>query len=434
MSDYEGVLAWLYGLELAKGMDFKLERVELALESLGDPHRSYPSIHVAGTNGKGSVAAMCQAMLSAAGYRAGLYVSPHLVRFTERIRVGSEEISPDEVVDLAQQIRATATSRGIDLTFFEFVTVLAFSYFARRRVDVAVVEVGLGGRLDATNVIEPEVAVVTTIGLDHQQYLGDTVEEIAAEKGGILKAGRPAVFGRLRAAADSTLRRIAAERRCPVVALGADFGLRPEAEAFSYRGPAWHVDGLRLPLLGAHQVDNAAVAVAALEAASVRLPLPAEAVREGLARTSWPGRLEVVRVSPTIILDGAHNGDGVEALVAAVEPLVGRRRLRLLFGVMGDKDWTPMVERLAEIAADVTVTTVLPPRGEDAERLSRVFARSRPVQAVADPLEAFDRLVADSAPEDVVLVAGSLFLVGAVYPAVDRLRRGTLPAGGAEAG
>jgi len=431
VTSYDSAVAWLYGLEAAKGMDFKLERVELALASLGEPQRRYPCIHIAGTNGKGSVAAMCHAILGAGGYRAGLYISPHLVRFTERVRVGNEEIGQDEVVDLVDEIRRTATSRGIDLTFFEFVTVMAFVHFARREVDVAVLEVGLGGRLDATNVVDPIVSVITTIGLDHQQYLGDTIAEIAAEKAGILKPSRRAVIGRLRPEALRVVREIAAARRCPLWWLGPDFSLSGEPAA--YAGPNWRIDGLRVPLRGVHQRDNAAVAVAALEAAKARLPIAAEAVRRGLDATHWPGRLEIIPGEPTLILDGAHNADGVEVLVAEMRRLAAGRRVHLLYAVMRDKDWPPMAEALAEIAHDVTVASVFPPRGESPDRVAEVFARLRPTRVVADAPTAFMRVIAEASADDVVLVAGSLFLIGAVYPKVDRLRadsRETRPAAG----
>src|SRR5574337_1347627 len=204
-SAYADVLASLYRLEAARGMDFKLERVTLALKSLGDPHRRFAAIHIAGTNGKGSVAAMLHAICCAAGYRVGLYTSPHLVSFTERIRVGTEMISEEEVVTLARDIRGAATVRGIDLTFFEFVTVMAFLHFARCGIDLAIVEVGLGGRLDATNVLDPEVTVITSIGLDHQEFLGSTLASVAYEKAGIIKPGTPVVVGNVPPEADGVI-------------------------------------------------------------------------------------------------------------------------------------------------------------------------------------------------------------------------------------
>jgi dihydrofolate synthase/folylpolyglutamate synthase len=433
MKAYDEVLAWLYGLEAAKGMDFKLERVELALASLGLPHRGYPCIHIAGTNGKGSVAAMCHAVLQAAGYRTALYTSPHLVRFTERIRVGDEEIAPEQVVDLTREIRAAATSRGIDLTFFELVTVLAFLHFARQQVEAAVIEVGLGGRLDATNVVDPLVSVITTIGLDHQQYLGSTLPAIAAEKGGILKRGRPAVFGRLRPSAEAVLREMASARECRVFRLGENFDVARGDEGI-YRGWGWRLEGLRWPLQGEHQRDNAAVALAALEATATTLPMTPDEVRAGLEQTRWPGRLESVAGTPEILLDGAHNPDGIEALVREVRRVAAGRRVRLLFAVMRDKDWSAMVRDVVEVADDVTVTSVLPPRGEDPARLVAAFEAHCPTRAIADAKAAFESLVAASGSGDLVVVAGSLFLVGEVYPVLARLRPSSTLQGIAQAG
>jgi dihydrofolate synthase/folylpolyglutamate synthase len=282
MTEYRRTLEWLYALEAAKGMDFKLERVALALHRLGDPHRRFPSLHIAGTNGKGSVAAMLHAVLGAAGYRVGLYTSPHLVELTERIRVGAAEIERAEVVHLTAEIRATATARGIDLTFFEFLTVMAFLHFARGGVDAAVVEVGLGGRLDATNVVDPAVAVITTIGLDHVQWLGDTPAEIAVEKGGIIKARRPVVLGRIEGDAAAVLRRLAAERGARLIAAGSDYrsGCGP---GFEFDGLGWHLRNLGLNLRGAHKRDNGARALQAIAVAGARLHGGQAATRSGLA-------------------------------------------------------------------------------------------------------------------------------------------------------
>lgn len=423
MTSYESAIAWLYGLEAAKGMDFKLERVELALASLGNPHHRYPAIHVAGTNGKGSVSAMCHSILDAAGLRVGLYTSPHLVRFTERVRVGAEEIREDEVVALVDEIRRHATSRGIDLTFFELVTVLALLHFARREVDAAVIEVGLGGRLDATNVIDPEVSVITNIGLDHQEYLGETIELVAAEKGGILKPGRKAVLGRLRPAAESVLLAIAAERGSPVRRLGVDFSITASGST-DYASEGLRLSGLGMPLLGEYQRDNAAVAIAAIEAWGEKHPVPEAAIRSGLAATRWPGRLEWIEGTPAVVLDGAHNPDGAAALAAEMRRLAAGRRIHLVFAVMRDKDWAPMAQSLAEIACDVTVTHVFPPRGEAPDRLAAFFEKSLPVRTIADPAVAVARAIAEAGDDDIVLVAGSLFLIGAAYPTVAQMSAG----------
>jgi dihydrofolate synthase / folylpolyglutamate synthase len=419
MNSYERTLAWLYGLEAARGMDFKLERIALALERLGRPHRSYPVLHVAGTNGKGSVAAMLHSVLQRTDRRVGLYVSPHLVDFRERIRVGEEWIEVAAVVDLAEEVRRAAS--GIDLTFFEMVTVMAFLYFARSRVDIAVIEVGLGGRLDATNVVDPLASVITTIGLDHTQYLGKTIEAIAAEKGGIIKAQRPLIVGRMPQAALRTLDAIALQRGAPMYELERHYRVGG-GESLCFRGLGCELDGLRLGLAGPFQRDNAAVALAALAVIRDSLPVPEPAIRAGLTEVHWPGRFEVIKGIPDIVLDGAHNPDGIDALRKAMEKRYGGRRVHLLFAVMADKDWPAMVERLAPLCSSAVVTEVLPPRGQAGALVAATFRRWCPAVAEPDIGKAWSLVRSGGTGEETILVAGSLFLVGAVK---SLLRAGT---------
>jgi dihydrofolate synthase/folylpolyglutamate synthase len=414
-TEYASVLEWLQGLEAARGMDFKLERVALALERLGNPHRCYATIHVAGTNGKGSVAAMLHAMFSSGGYRVGLYTSPHLVSFAERIRIGDESIAPGEVVELVREVRAVATERGIDLTFFEFVTVAAFLHFARRGVMLAVVEVGLGGRLDATNVVEPDVAVITTIGMDHEEYLGDSIEAVAREKGGIIKRRRPVVIGRVPAAAAAVLRDLATRASAPARWLDIDFWVEG-TDPFCFQSGASRLSEVHLSLRGAYQRDNAAVALAAADLLRARFPLDDAAIRHALATVRWPGRLEVAATAPLVLLDGAHNVDGTAALVRELPAVVADRPLHLLFAVMRDKRWRPMVDAVGPHVASAVVTTVLPPRGESPEALAAAFRPYCPVQMAYEPEQGLDLLLRSVGPDAAILVTGSLFLIGAVHP------------------
>jgi dihydrofolate synthase/folylpolyglutamate synthase len=413
--EYADVLASLYSLEAAKGMDFKLERIERALANLGEPQERYATVHIAGTNGKGSVAAMLHAIFAAAGHAVGLYTSPHLVRFTERIRVGSREIQPVEVVDLYHEVHSAATARGIGLTFFEFVTVMAFLYFARQRVRLAVIETGLGGRLDATNVIDPEVAVITSIGLDHQEFLGDTFESVAHEKAGIIKPGRLLVVGKMPPEAAAVVERTAAERRAPAIWAGRNFRLSNDGSAAVFSGEDCEIDGLTIGLRGHHQRENAALALATAVALAPRFELPEAAMRAGLAQVRWPCRLEIVATQPLVVLDGAHNADGVDALCRELPSIANGRPIHLVFSVMRDKQWLPMVERLASIAASVTLTTVLPRRAEATGRLLPHFARRCPVEVVDKPQAALERARQRAGQNGAVVVTGSLFLVGALY-------------------
>lgn len=412
MTDYQRTLDWLFALESAKGMDFKLERVALALRRLGNPHHRFPSMHVAGTNGKGSVAAMLEAMLRAGGHRVGLYTSPHLVEVTERIQVGGLPIRSEPFAALADEVRAISTAHGIDLTFFEFLTVMALQHFAASGVDVAVLEVGLGGRLDATNVVDPLVAVITTIGLDHTAWLGDTLGAIAAEKGGIIKAGRPVVLGRIDGEAAAVLQRIASARGASVIAAGRDYRIRGAGDCLDFEGLGHTLHGVRLALRGAHQRENAGTAIAALLTASGALSVPEAALRAGLEAVRWPGRLEVLPDDPLIVLDGAHNPDGTARLIAELAGVLGGRPLHLLFAVMGDKDWRDMVRQLAPHCRSVVVTELASPRAAPAADVARAFPPSCPISVEPDVRRAWEAARLRAGRGGAVLATGSLFLVG----------------------
>lgn len=412
--EYEELLASLYRLEAAKGIDFKLDRVAQVLQTLGKPHRRFPSIHVAGTNGKGSVAAMLHAMLSAVGWRVGLYTSPHLVRLTERIRIGRDEIDEDAVVDLAGEVRHAAGQSGVELTFFEFLTVLGFLHFARQRVDLAVVEVGLGGRLDATNVLDPVASVITSIGLDHQEFLGDTLAAIAAEKAGIIKAGRPVIIGRVPCEVEPIFARAAAACGAPAYWWGRDFSATGTS-GLCFSGFGRVLSDFALALPGTYQRDNATTAIAAAHVVGGQFPVPETAIRHGLATVCWPGRLDVVSRQPLVLLDGAHNVDGIKALVRELPGIVSGRRVHLLFAVMRDKQWQPMIDVIAPRVASVTVTSAPTPRSEPLEALAAAFGRSCEVSAVRDPIDGLEAVLRSAGSDDAVIVTGSLFLVGAVY-------------------
>ncbi len=413
-AEYERLLDWLYALEARRGMDFKLERIELVLEECGQPHRRYPVVHIAGTNGKGSVAAMVEAALRFHGVRTGLYTSPHLVRFSERIRVAGEEISPAEVVRLAAVVHRASTVRGIELTFFEFTTVLAFLYFVEREVEAAVVEVGLGGRLDATNVVDPAVSVITSIGLDHQEFLGSTLESIAAEKAGIIKPGKPVVVGRVDPGPAAVIEAAAAERGAPSRWLGRDFSWTGSDSDWVFRDRAGEVQVGALALRGLHQCDNAAVAVSALRCLPEALRPHEGAVVRGLQQLCWPGRWEVVCESPLVILDGAHNLPGVRCLADEIRRRGLAGRVHLLFGVMADKDWQAMAPELGPLCTTVTLTAPQIRRAARPQMLVPAWAQYAPVRVEEDPLRAFRAVLAACGPEEAVVVTGSLFLLGAV--------------------
>lgn len=415
ISSYQKSLDFIYNLRGAE-IDLRLERVSQALALFGNPQDRFRVCHIAGTNGKGSTAAMVQSVLSAQRYRVGLYTSPHLADFTERIRVGKRRITRAAVVALVQEIADRVRKASLSLTFFEFVTVMAFLHFAREGVDATVVEVGLGGRLDATNVIRPDVCVITTISRDHVRFLGTRIASIAREKGGIIKPGVPLVCGALPPAAKRVVNQIARFRGAPVYRWDDDFSVTPhDHRVFDYRGREWSLDRLSLGLRGEYQRHNAGVALASLEALQPVLPVREKSIRSGLESAAWPGRFEILPGFPTIILDGAHNHGAVEVLSSEIRGLFGDKKVRLLFGSMLDKDWSSMLTTLCGVAGEVVLTRTPTARGADPSSLSSVLPRGVPATVVDDPVTALSRLVADRQGRDnPILVAGSLYLIGAV--------------------
>lgn len=415
MPAYDETIAWLQALEIAAGWDLKLERMHAALALRGHPEDAYPAVHIAGTNGKGSTAAMLEAVLRAAGHRTGLYTSPHLVDFAERIRAGGRTIPHDDVVALVAEQREALAGAGIALTHFEFSTLIALEWFARIGIEVAVIEVGLGGRLDATNTVRPIATAITSIALDHEEWLGRQLHEIALEKAGIAKPAVPMVVGRLVPEAEAAVTARAAEVGSPLTRAGRDGALEPAGGGLAFRGPEgvrW--DGLRLGLEGAFQRGNAEVALLLLAAIRDRFPAPESALRAGLAGVRWPGRLAVVRERPLVVVDGAHNPAGVEALAAELPRLLGDRRLVLVFAVMADKAWGAMLDRLMEPAAEIIVTRV-GRRGLDPTVLLDAIGGRLPARVVGDPRAAVRAGLEGASAHDAVLVAGSLFLAGEAY-------------------
>lgn len=387
------------------GMKPGLDVIRGMLRAMGDPHRRFRVVHVGGTNGKGSVSAMVAAALQEAGHRTGLYTSPHLVRFHERIRVDGNDIEGDA---LARAMAKVPLDAFPEATYFEVATALAFQHFADAGVEVAVLEVGLGGRLDATNVVDaPLVSVVTNVSLDHTDVLGATEEDIAREKAGIAKAGAPLVTG----ATGAALRVLREAAQGPVKVLGDDFVPMPLGER------RLEVHGLRdygeveIPLAGAHQVDNAALALAALdEVDRAGVPVPVDAARRGLARTRWPGRLDR---RGNLLLDGAHNPAGALALAEHLKA-EGLKPV-MVFGALADKDWRLMVEILAPHVRDAVVTRVPSPRALEPMEAARAFSMMGLFgMVVEDPAHALRTARGMAGADGVVLVTGSLYLVGDV--------------------
>jgi len=390
-----------------------LKRITAVLRELGAPHERLRFVHVAGTNGKGSTCAMLDSALRTAGRRTGLFTSPHLAEPTERIRIDGVPVSAERFAAAFDCVHAAVerllSQDLVDLhtTYFETVTAMAMVIFAEENVDIVVLEVGLGGRLDATNVVTPELCVITPIDFDHEAFLGRSLEAIAGEKAGILKAGVGAVFSRQRAEAAAVLDQRAAQLCIPVVrteawkigelqidARGSRFLLLGELEL-----------SIQCPLAGEHQVENAATAAVAL----TRLAISENQITQGIARTRWPGRLERVSERPEIILDGAHNPAGARALAAYIVQFYRGRRVRLIYGAMRDKAIDEISGILFPVAQQVIVTAPQQARALAPAAIHQVAEHSdlRTAPTLRDALE----MVKDATPEDVVFITGSLFLV-----------------------
>lgn len=414
---YASMIEYLYGLQ-KHGIKLGLDTMRAILERLGNPQRRFRVLHIGGTNGKGSTSAMAAAMLQQSSLRVGLYTSPHLVDFRERIRVNSRLISEEHAVQLVDRIRGILHD-DLTPTFFEMITALAFLHFAESAVEIAVLEVGLGGRFDATNVVEQPLACgITTIGLDHQEYLGPSEEAIAFEKGGIIKPSVPVIIGRIGPEAERVLSRIAAEQSAPVRRLGRDFSIEESRVGqFTYRGMSHLYEGLTCGLAGQHQWDNAACAIALLEAAGgAGLVFSERAVQQGLQTVSWEGRIECVQADPLVMLDGAHNPHAAQALVRYLSDYVARHsdaRLILVWGMMRDKDHRGFITPFLPIVSDIVLTQATLARSATVHELRRaVPVGTHAVHEAMGPAEALSVAKRRATSKDLICVTGSLMLVG----------------------
>jgi len=397
-----------------------LESMTTFMERLGSPERGLSSIHIAGTNGKGSVAATTLAILTQAGLTVGVYTSPHLTSVRERFRINDEFIPEEDFARLATRI--VDVLAGEQITYFEFTTALAFLWFAERQVDCAVIETGLGGRLDATNIITPRVSVITNIAMDHEAYLGTTLAEIAAEKAGIIKHRIPVVSGVLEPSAREVIRRTAESADAPVYVLGRDFSVnRIDRDGFAYRGILTTLNDLRLGLRGEHQVANAALALAGIELwLGAERRLDVDVVRQGLLAVRWPGRLEFFSElswqgqGRAVLFDGAHNPAGVESLCQALGSEFHFEHLIMVWASMGDKDFQTCVARVAPLCCRMIFTRADAVRSATPEQLVDALPeedRGKCSGAVSVE-DALSQAYALAGEKDLICIAGSLYLIG----------------------
>ncbi len=433
---YQKTLGYLFGLQRF-GIKLGLANITALLRHLENPHAGLKAVHIAGSNGKGSTAAFLTSILRQAGYRVGLYTSPHLIDFTERIQVDGVPITEDRVVGLTDRIRdavgdmeksgelwpdSSISSLPPDfdpqkatITFFEFTTAMALVYFREEGVDLAVLETGMGGRLDATNVIDPLLTLISPISMEHQQYLGKTLLQIAGEKAGIIKPRRPLLTTARQPRVVALFREKCREFQAPFYAHGRDFrGRRTGLRMMDFRGRHHRWKGLRLGLAGSHQVLNASLALAAAEMlVEMEFPMSEEHLRNGLVETKWPGRLEKVGDSPPILLDGAHNPGATRILKKALEEEFPHRRLILVLGIMGDKEIGKMMSNLVPLA-DLLILTR--PDMERAASLGLLRKHAspwkKPALVIGHVGGAVEKARSEAGRGDLVVVTGSLYTVG----------------------
>ena len=405
-SGYAAALEFLYGLQIF-GANFGLENTRQLAALAGNPQAKLRFIHVAGTNGKGSTCAMLESIYRAAGLRVGLFTSPHLVSFRERIQVNRQLIPETELVRLVEEIQPLLKQFPADnhLTLFEVVTVIALKFFAEQKCDLVIWETGLGGRLDATNIVTPLVSIITNIGFDHMQWLGNTLQKIATEKAGIIKAGIPVVTATDEPSALEVIEKVAWDKNAPLThTRNLDFSLTTSD----------------LSLLGEHQKQNAALALATVEVLQKQIPIAGEKIRQGLATTNWPGRLQLIQKAGggKILLDGAHNLAGAKMLRATWEKNFSGGQLTLIFGTLADKNWPDLCQLLAPLAAKIFTVPVASARAADAGELAEAFraANSNAVVVAADNLaEALNA----SKDEPFIVITGSLYLIGEALEQLD---------------
>lgn len=428
---YKQALDYLYSFvdyslkhisELARA-EFNLDRVFALMKELGDPQSKYPIIHVAGTKGKGSVAALCASALKAAGYKVGLYTSPHLWDYVERIQINGEPISHQQLIELVEEVKP-AVAQIPKLTTFEITTALGFLAFAKNNVNAAVVEVGLGGRLDATNVVMPKVSVITSLSYDHMAVLGNTLAEIAGEKAGIIKEAVPVVSAPQVDEALQVLQRIAKERNSSFILVGKDVKFERQKSSLdgqSLRLSSFHFPlsaqpkaiDLTIPLLGVHQIENAAIAYTALNTSGI--PISNEAIQEGFSQVKWPARFEILRREPPVVIDSAHNRDSARRLREALDEYFPEIPVILIFCALEDKDITGILEELKPRLECVVATRANHPRAPSAEWMAEQVKKvGIPVEAITPVADALERALELAGTQKLVLSAGSVAFAGEV--------------------
>lgn len=424
-NSYKKAIEYIYNLN-KYGIKLGLKNITCLLSLFGNPHLKTRVIHVAGTNGKGSTSAIMHSILKNAGYKVGLYTSPHLVSFQERMVINGEYISPDEVISLLKRLKPAigrvAHREGCQHpTFFEVITTMAFLYFYEKKVDFAIMEVGLGGRLDATNVCQPLVSVITHIDFDHTDRLGNTLAEIAGEKGAIIKQNTPVVSAGQFPDAQDVIKKIARERGSPLYIYGKEIGAtlissQLRGNYFNYRGISNNIDNLFIPLAGDIQIENASLAIATTELLNnIGFVITTDDIIKGVASSKWPGRFEIVKEKPLVILDGAHNPDGVKQFIKNLKKLVPDKRIIAVLGVFQDKDYINILKNIVPQVDQVILTMADNPRATPTAVLAeevRHYINYDSIIETNDVETAINKSLQIAREDGVICITGSLYTVG----------------------
>jgi len=403
------------------GIKLGLSTITGILKSLNNPQDGFSCIHVAGTNGKGSIASALSSILQLSGYKVGLYTSPHLVKFNERIRINNIPVSDKKVVESYKAVNKVIPN-DLEATFFELTTAMAFYEFSRQKVDWAVIETGMGGRLDATNIIKPVISIISNISVEHKKYLGSTIAQITGEKGGIIKKSVPVIAGVKQKKAISVLKKMAAKQSAPFYRLGNEFRIRRNKDkSFSYFGINTVWRNMRTGLLGSYQIDNAAIVLAACEILNQnKANLSFQNIKDGLAQNRWPGRLEIVSSSPLILLDGAHNLIATRYLAKFMSENLAKRKITLVTGILDDKPYAAMLACLLPLCSKAILTRPKVDRALSPERLFPAAKKIiQDIEIIPDVGKAIKHAIKTTSVNDAICIAGSLYLVGEAKEALD---------------
>jgi dihydrofolate synthase / folylpolyglutamate synthase len=421
ITSYKEAIQYLYSLQKF-GIKFGLSKTSNIMKALGNPHRGQKYIHIAGTNGKGSVSAMLESILMKAGMKVGFYSSPHLVRFTERFRINGKEIPRARTVELVNELMSVIDPSEPP-TFFEATTAMALSLFADEETDIAIMEVGMGGRLDSTNIIKPLVSVITNITLEHQDFLGNRLIDIAGEKAGIIKKGVDLVTAVTQPSVIELFKGICEEKKTAFRRIGKDFKYRSTDQGISYFGMKRRLKGLRPGLLGRYQNSNTALALAVIETLETKgCRISEKNIAEGLRDTVWPGRMQIISREPLVMVDGAHNPGAARVLADSIARFP-HDRLIAVMGIMGDKDINNIIRLISPVADYIICTKPDYYRAADPGRImNEVSATGKKGEAVDSLSKAIEKAKAMASPRDLILITGSLFTVGEALTLLDPVK------------